>query len=508
MESITAYHNPDSKIYDDFVTVYLPASVFYFVNINRLKINGSKAYPSNLSQNYGSVFEILNSNILLEGVILFYNNTADNGPAFRLLENSLVYLKDGLWANFINNKAKSLGGAIYATDIVSYGTYIAICYNKLSYALYPGELLQIPISVNDSNHHHTFSILTISVAERQDNHLKDIDWFFNGKQVTYTTIIERTTNCTNINLTIHTAHLSERNRRGLLLFSISNPSTIVGIRVALNNCPPGFQLNSAMGACDCLQNFKKIVNHYSNEKELQCNINDLNFTRPYKNLWAGLDKNGSLHYSLNCPHGYCSIHSHHDKLTFNDTGSFVASSSTKDSEPLCHGSRTGELCGKCISNYSVVFGSTICLMCTNKLWLVSSIIYIITGPLIVFLLYTLNLTLSTGTLNSIIFFAQVANAMVAGYLKIPCSDCGSVSYYFIRFSSAFISWLNLNLGFPLCLYNGMTEMHKAVSNRLSKSSVQVLVTVVHLSFTQLLQAILNFGIMMEQQHMLAQSING
>ena len=587
MESVTAYYNPDSDIYDKFVNVFLPASIFYFVNVFEIRINGSDAYPSKFLQNYGSVFEIIKSNVILQGVISFHNNTANHGPAFLLLENTIVYLQNGLRANFNNNRAKSLGGAIYATgdvytisqctfevnartykdismsfinntaqiagnaiysekifsncyldhaygtegiksmygrilknisstDIVSFGAYIVVCNKKFSYVLYPGQLLQIPISVNDSNHHHTYSVLTVSVAERRDNRLKDIDWFFDGKQATYTTIIKGTTKCTSINLTIHTAHLSESNRRGWLLFSISNPSTIVGVRVRLNNCPPGFKLNFATGACGCLPNFEKIVNHYSNEKEIKCNINDASLTRPYRYLWAGLGKNGSLHYSLNCPPGYCNAHNHHDTLTFNDTGSFVVSSSTGDSKPLCHGLRKGNLCGKCISNYSVVFGSTVCQMCTNKLWLISSIIYILAGPLIVFLLYTLKLTLATGTLNSIIFFAQVANATISGYFKIPCSDCGIASC-FIRSCSIFIFWLNLNLGFPVCFFNGMTEIYKAglslffpvylifivgflvilskfsskVSNRLSKSSVQVLVTVVHLSFTQLLQAILN-----------------
>ena len=590
MESITAYSYPDSRIDNfDYVRVSgLPASVFYFINIIRLIINGSEACPSSFSENYGSVFEILKSNVVLQGMLSFDNNTADHGPAFQLLEDTIVYLKEGLRANFTNNKAKSLGGAIYAsgdvyimsqctlqlesktyksismsfinntaqiagnaiyslklfesncyintvvhhkkiiniyekifentslTDIVSFGAYIVVCNKKLSYALYPGELLQIPISVNDSNHHHTFSVLTVSVVQRKNDRLKNIDWFFKGEQDTYTTIIKGTTNCTNINLTIHTTHLSKSNRKGLLLFSISNPSNITAVRVILNNCPPGFKLDTSKGACGCLPNFEKIVNHYSNEKELKCNINNVSFTRPYRYLWVGLGSRSSIEYSVTCPFGYCNIYSHHDKLKFNDSGSFVASSLTGDSKPLCHGSRTGDLCGKCISNYSAVFGSTVCQMCTNKLWLITSVIYILAGPLIVFLLYTLKLTLATGTLNSIIFFAQVANARVAGYLKIPCSDCGN-ALYFIRSTSVFISWLNLNLGFPLCFYNGMTEIDKAglslffpvylifivgflvilskcsskVSNRLSKSSVQVLVTVVHLSFTQLLQAILN-----------------
>ena len=80
-----------------------------------------------------------------------------------------------------------------------------------------------------------------------------------------------------------------------------------------------------------------------------------------------------------------------------------------------------------------------------------------------------------------------------------------------------LSFLNLGLGFPLCFYNGMTELLKAglnllfplylltivvvliifsrislrLSNRIAYSSVQVLVTVVHLSFGRLLGAIIN-----------------
>ena len=80
-----------------------------------------------------------------------------------------------------------------------------------------------------------------------------------------------------------------------------------------------------------------------------------------------------------------------------------------------------------------------------------------------------------------------------------------------------ISIMNLNLGFPLCFYNGMNELWKAglcllhvfhvliivvfliiisrfslrLSNRIAHSSVQVLVTVVHLSFTKLLLTIGN-----------------
>ena len=84
-------------------------------------------------------------------------------------------------------------------------------------------------------------------------------------------------------------------------------------------------------------------------------------------------------------------------------------------------------------------------------------------------------------------------------------------------SIVFLSALILGLGFPLCFYNGMTELWKAglsllfplylltivvvliilshyflrLSNRISHSSGQILVTVVHLSFGKLLGSIIN-----------------
>ena len=585
MESIEAHHNPVFNLYRTHINAYLslPASIFFFINIDQLVINGSVKHPGNFSQNYGSVFEIVKSKVVLQGYLSFLNNTADHGPALRLLQNSLIYLKKGLRATFASNKAKSLGGAIYAagkiftkdpctfqlfsenyknivlsfinnvaalagnaiysqkiydsncyikntkqkitriyrklfkniesTDISSFGDTITVCNKKYAYEVYPGASLQVPIRINDSNHNPTYGVLTVSAAVRTNDGLKDIDWFFSDNRNTHSGIIKGTNSCTYINFTLHATALGKHNRKGTIIFSTSNPKKVLGVRVTLKKCPPGFRLHPVKGACVCLNHFTALVNQHSNRKELVCDIDNNAFNRPYPYLWIGASNN-SLRYSLNCHSGYCNVYSHHDMLRFNDTGSYV-SSLNKDPQPLCHGSRTGDVCGECIPNYSVVFGSTDCKMCSDKQWLLTGIIYIVAGPLLVFILYKLNLTLTKGTLNGIIFYAQITNAGVQKYLNTPCSDCNNESY-FIKFTSLFISWLNLNLGFPLCFYDEMTELQKAgltllfpiyllfiiglliilsrfstaVSNHLSKSSVQVLVTVVHLSFTQLLQAVL------------------
>ena len=60
-----------------------------------------------------------------------------------------------------------------------------------------------------------------------------------------------------------------------------------------------------------------------------------------------------------------------------------------------------------------------------------------------------NLTVSTGTLNGLIFYANIIRANQAVYFPVEKSE---------RFSSllsVFIAWLNLDLGVEVCLFQGM-----------------------------------------------------
>ena len=158
----------------------------------------------------------------------------------------------------------------------------------------------------------------------------------------------------------------------------------------------------------------------------------------------------------------------------------------------------------------MVFGSSECKQCNNW-WLLTLILYAVAGPLLIYLLFALKLTLTTGTLNGIIFYAQAI-----GIIGLKISSLQHVVTLLYSVTRSFLLMLNLNLGFPLCFYNGMTELWKAglsllfplylltivvliilshyslrLSNRIAHSSVQVLVTVVHLSFTSMFTAISN-----------------
>uniref|UniRef100_A0A1X7V3B6 Uncharacterized protein n=1 Tax=Amphimedon queenslandica TaxID=400682 RepID=A0A1X7V3B6_AMPQE len=111
-DSIVAYNNPNLNV-KEMNKKFNPASLFHFENIFNVFITGTVTEPGNFSHNYGSVFELLRSQAVLKGHLLFNANIANRGAAFLLME-SVLYLKKRLRANFTNNAVQFLGGAIYA----------------------------------------------------------------------------------------------------------------------------------------------------------------------------------------------------------------------------------------------------------------------------------------------------------------------------------------------------------------------------------------------------------
>ena len=85
-------------------------SLFAIQNIGSLLLNGSSSF----TDNYGSVFGVFNTKIVLEGMLHFKNNAAYAGSVFNVIGSSWFILNDGLNAKFIGNSAVTKGGAIYA----------------------------------------------------------------------------------------------------------------------------------------------------------------------------------------------------------------------------------------------------------------------------------------------------------------------------------------------------------------------------------------------------------
>ena len=109
LEDVIAYWNTQTGL----LTSISKAVMFTMDNIKALHINGTN---SHYYSNSGSVFEVIDTTIMLDGNMLFEGNRGERGAVFKLYGSSTFHLNNGLRATFINNIAHTKGGAIYAQD--------------------------------------------------------------------------------------------------------------------------------------------------------------------------------------------------------------------------------------------------------------------------------------------------------------------------------------------------------------------------------------------------------
>ena len=132
----------------------------------------------------------------------------------------------------------------------------------------------------------------------------------------------------------------------------------------------------------------------------------------------------------------------------------------------CAFNRSNLLCGECKQGLSLVLGSSKCMKCTDK-HLALLLPFAILGILLVALILVLNMTVAVGTINGLIFYANVVGAaqsvFFSGKEALPLK--------------IFIAWLNFDFGIETCFYNGMTSTAK-VFLQLVFPSYLILLTVI------------------------------
>jgi len=78
--------------------------------------------------------------------------------------------------------------------------------------------------------------------------------------------------------------------------------------------------------------------------------------------------------------------------------------------------------------------------------------FAIAGIVLVTLMKLLNLTVSEGTLNGLIFYANIIGANQATFFPSTSTHCPVLI--------VFIAWLNLDLGIETCFFNGLNGYWK------------------------------------------------
>ena len=318
--------------------------------------------------------------------------------------------------------------------------------------------------------------------------------------------------CTSVTITLLKNKNETNPSSPAIIVSSSSVSTdLILYGIQLLDCPIGFELNDTEGKCGCSKVLHKIYSKNNPSYQPDCHIseadNSISTITRTDTEWIGIANlsNGTVVFgaALNCLL-YCRYKSGYTKLIVNDTNVAIADSDDlSNSVSLCIDNREGLLCSQCPPGYSVVFGSYECKQCSNW-WLFTLIIYAVIGLLLIYLFYVLKLTLTTGSLNGIIFCVQLL-----GFIDPPSVDKKGMNILLN-------GWTNYDLSFPFCLYNGMTELWRCglitmyqvylfsillgiivlsrfsvkISNKIANSSVQILVTGVHISFSYLLTSIM------------------
>ena len=116
----------------------------------------------------------------------------------------------------------------------------------------------------------------------------------------------------------------------------------------------------------------------------------------------------------------------------------------------CAYNRSGVLCGECEPGLSLVLATSRCKECSD-LYLLLLIPFALAGILLVALLFVLNITVATGKIHGLIFYANILAANRSIFLP-------NLS----NFLTVFVSWVNLYLGIETCFYNGMSSQSKVL----------------------------------------------
>ena len=201
-----------------------------------------------------------------------------------------------------------------------------------------------------------------------------------------------------------------------------------------NYCPLGLQLSKANCTCECHSDISEYVE--------QCNVYTGAFVkRSQSHVWITYinstnNMDGYLVYS-NCPFDYCNL-----------KNVLVDLNKPNGADAQCAFNRSSLLCGSCQPNFSLSLSSSRCLLCPNywpALLIIITLATILAGIALVALLLMLNMTVAIGTLNGLIFYANVVYAYKS--ILLPFKE--------INFVTVFLSWLNLEMGIDTCYFPGM-----------------------------------------------------
>ena len=293
--------------------------------------------------------------------------------------------------------------------------------------------------------------------------------------------------CTSVSYTIFSSELS----LPFVLYP-DGPCLDVGIarrvvQVTFLPCPDGFMLSGVECICE-----ERLHPYTTN-----CNVSDSSIQRKENNFWMkAIYSNGTYQgliiHPSRCPFDYCV--------------NTPVEITLQRIDAQCAHNRSGTLCGACIHNFSLSLGSSHSLPCSNT-YLVLILPFALAGVALVGLLLFLRLTVAYGTLNGLVFYANMVQ--INRHIFFPFGETNILT--------VFIAWVNLDLGIETCFYDGMNayiftwfqylfpfyvwflvgliillcHYSSVISRRLGSNPVAVFSTLIFISYTKVLCTIIS-----------------
>ena len=235
-------------------------------------------------------------------------------------------------------------------------------------------------------------------------------------------------------LTIHAVDNFVTTVNGKMVFPKEMYHYPLYINISFQSCPSGFSLTTVPPfKCDCNYLLRKMPG-------VKCKIQDQLICR-VGSVWVGKYGNKLVAASKYCPLNYCKRQV--VNITLMNTTSTEHGLASSDIQ--CDNNHSGILCGGCKPGFSLALGSDRCLQCSNY-YVFLLILYGLAGIILVLFIKILDLTISEGTLNALIFYANIIKANRYLYYNQT----------FLNPMTLFIAWLNLDLGIETCFVSGLT----------------------------------------------------
>ena len=299
---------------------------------------------------------------------------------------------------------------------------IQICPANMKRSAFPGQIFNISVLASNYNGTAIPTLIEASLSFKSSEFAQII-----GEKE----MLIFSNNCTNFSLSykLNSDNTTTSAIEVVLSQYPDQKYATANVSIALQSCPWGFQLNN--GTCECA-NYNVHTQGY-----MECDLTT-GSVQKQSWIWIGCSRQGNESCQNKVMVGM--------KTKNNNNDTFVTA---EDIDRQCKEGRTGLGCGSCLGNYSVVLGTDKCMKCSDSyLGLVP--LYMLAVILLILFLMAFNVTITNGYLNSFIFYVNCIYINRNEFFP---------TFHKYEVTRLMITWLNLDLGIEVCLFNGMTMIH-------------------------------------------------